>query len=268
MSCVLTVDVGNTTTNIGLFSIEHAEGPSPANNPEPTLLGSCTLTTPARITADEARIQLEQALTLMPNNPLDGVVLSCVVPTLTDPWRTALGRACSCRPLVIGPGIKTGVCMNYDDPAEVGPDRIADAVAARATYGAPVLAIDLGTTTNFEVIDEHGAFAGGIIAPGVALGARSLARAAARLPVIELRAPKRVIGRSTRAAMQSGVVLGEAARIDGLIDAVFSELGYEAPIALTGDGASSLAALLRHDVAVDNTLTLRGLALIWRANVK
>ena len=158
--------------------------------------------------------------------------------------------------------------MNYDDPAEVGPDRIADAVAARATYGAPVLAIDLGTTTNFEVIDEHGAFAGGIIAPGVALGARSLARAAARLPVIELRAPKRVIGRSTRAAMQSGVVLGEAARIDGLIDAVFSELGYEAPIALTGDGASSLAALLRHDVAVDNTLTLRGLALIWRANVK
>lgn len=268
MSCVLTVDVGNTTTNIGLFSIEHAEGPSPASNPEPTLLGSCTLTTPARITADEARIQLEQALTLIPNNPLDGVVLSCVVPTLTDPWRTALGRACSCRPLVIGPGIKTGVCMNYDDPAEVGPDRIADAVAARATYGAPVLAIDLGTTTNFEVIDEHGAFAGGIIAPGVALGARSLARAAARLPVIELRAPKRVIGRSTRAAMQSGVVLGEAARIDGLIDAVFSELGYEAPIALTGDGASSLAALLRHDVAVDNTLTLRGLALIWRANVK
>lgn len=268
MSCVLTVDVGNTTTNIGLFSIEHAEGPSPASNPEPTLLGSCTLTTPARITADEARIQLEQALTLIPNNPLDGVVLSCVVPTLTDPWRTALGRACSCRPLVIGPGIKTGVCMNYDDPAEVGPDRIADAVAARATYGTPVLAIDLGTTTNFEVIDEHGAFAGGIIAPGVALGARSLARAAARLPVIELRAPKRVIGRSTRAAMQSGVVLGEAARIDGLIDAVFSELGYEAPIALTGDGASSLAALLRHDVAVDNTLTLRGLALIWRANVK
>lgn len=266
MSCVLTVDVGNTTTNIGLFSIEHAEGPSPASNPEPTLLGSCTLTTPARITADEARIQLEQALTLMPNNPLDGVVLSCVVPTLTDPWRTALTRTCSSRPLVVGPGIKTGVRMNYDDPAEVGPDRIADVVAARAAYGSPVLAIDLGTTTNFEVIDEGGAFAGGIIAPGVALGARSLAEAAARLPVIELRAPERVVGRSTRAAMQSGVVLGEAARIDGLIDAVFDELGYSAPIVITGDGAESLTALLRHETTVDATLTLRGLALIWQAN--
>lgn len=265
MPRILTVDVGNTTTSIGLCAIERS---GEASATDAQVIDSCALTTPAHITADEARIQLEQVLALMPKSPLDGVVLSCVVPTLTDPWRTALGRACSCRPLVIGPGIKTGVCMNYDDPAEVGPDRIADAVAARATYGAPVLAIDLGTTTNFEVIDEHGAFAGGIIAPGVALGARSLARAAARLPVIELRAPKRVIGRSTRAAMQSGVVLGEAARIDGLIDAVFSELGYEAPIALTGDGSSSLAALLRHDVAVDNTLTLRGLALIWRANVK
>lgn len=265
MPRILTVDVGNTTTSIGLCAIERS---GKASATDAQVIDSCALTTPAHITADEARIQLEQVFALMPKSPLDGVVLSCVVPTLTDPWRTALGRACSCRPLVVGPGIKTGVCMNYDDPAEVGPDRIADAVAARATYGAPVLAIDLGTTTNFEVIDEHGAFAGGIIAPGVALGARSLARAAARLPVIELRAPKRVIGRSTRAAMQSGVVLGEAARIDGLIDAVFSELGYEAPIALTGDGASSLAALLRHDVAVDNTLTLRGLALIWRANVK
>ncbi len=204
----------------------------------------------------------------MPRVKADGAVLSCVVPTLTSAWRDALAAACDVRVLTVGPGIKTGVRMSYDDPAEVGPDRIADAVAARATYGAPVVAIDLGTTTNFEVIDEQGAFAGGIIAPGVALGARALEQAAARLPVIELRAPKRVIGRSTRAAMQSGVVLGEAVRIDGLIDAIFSELGYEAPIALTGDGASSLAALLRHSVMVDDTLTLRGLALIWRANVK
>lgn len=263
MPCVLTVDVGNTTTNIGLFSIEQNERPSSAATPEVELLGSCALTTPARLTADEARIQLEQALALIPNDPIDGAILSCVVPTLVDPWRTALARTCDTRPLVVGPGIKTGVRMNYDDPAEVGPDRIADVVAARATYGSPVLAIDLGTTTNFEVIDEHGAFAGGIIAPGVALGARSLAEAAARLPVIELRAPERVIGRSTRAAMQSGVVLGEAARIDGLIDAVFAELGYSAPIVITGDGAESLAALLRHEATVDAALTLRGLALIW-----
>lgn len=264
MSHVLTVDVGNTMTHIGLFSVE-GTGPL-AGAVE--LLGSCALTTRERITADEARIQLGQALSLMPRVKADGAVLSCVVPTLTSAWRDALAAACDVRVLTVGSGIKTGVRMSYDDPAEVGPDRIADAVAARATYGAPVVAIDLGTTTNFEVIDEQGAFAGGIIAPGVALGARALEQAAARLPVIELRAPKRVIGRSTRAAMQSGVVLGEAVRIDGLIDAIFSELGYEAPIALTGDGASSLAALLRHSVMVDDTLTLRGLALIWRANVK
>ena len=268
MPCVLAVDVGNTTTNIGLFSIERNEKPAAAGKAAPVLLGTCALTTPARITADEARIQLEQALALMPNDQLDGVILSCVVPTLTDAWRAALAHTCSARPLVVGPGIKTGVRMNYDDPAEVGPDRIADVVAARTTYGSPVLAIDLGTTTNFEVVDEQGAFAGGIIAPGVALGARSLAQAAARLPIIELRAPDRVIGRSTRAAMQSGVVIGEAARIDGLIDAVFAELGYAAPIVLTGDGAASLAALLHHEAAVDETLTLRGLALIWQANMR
>lgn len=268
MSCVLTVDVGNTTTNIGLFSITRSERPSSAVEPETELLGSCILTTPDRLTTDEARIQLEQALALMPNEPIDGTTLSCVVPTLTDSWRAALSFSCGVRVLVVGPGIKTGVRMNYDDPAEVGPDRIADVVAARATYGSPALAIDLGTTTNFEIIDEHGAFAGGIIAPGVALGARSLAEAAARLPIIELRAPERVIGHSTRAAMQSGVVLGEAARIDGLIDAVFEELGYSAPIVITGDGAESLAALLRHEATVDTTLTLRGLALIWQANVR
>ena len=128
----------------------------------------------------------------------------------------------------------------------------------------------MGTTTNFEAIDASGAFCGGIIAPGVALGARSLAEAAARLPIIELRAPERVLGRSTREAMQSGVVLGEAARIDGLLDAVLAELDNDAhdatPVIITGENADAIAALLRHKVTVDDTLTLRGLALIWQAN--
>lgn len=259
MSRVLTVDVGNTTTRFGLFTLE-------AGDPE--LLGTCELTTPGRITADEARIQTGQALAAMGAVPVPDAILSCVVPALTDAWRRALAELCGARPLVVGPGLKTGVRMRYDDPAEVGPDRIADVVAARAAFGSPAIAIDLGTTTNFEVIDAEGAFAGGIIAPGVALGARSLAQAAARLPMIELRAPERVIGRSTQTAMQSGVVLGEAARIDGLIDAIAGELGAEPPIVITGNGASEISALLRHDAAVDETLTLRGLALIWQLNRK
>ena len=167
---------------------------------------------------------------------------------------------------MVGPGLKTGLKMRYDDPSEVGADRVADVVAARAEYGAPAVVVDLGTTTNFEVLDADGAFAGGIIAPGLALGARSLSEAAARLPMIELRAPASVIGRNTRAAMQSGVVLGEVARIDGLLDAVMGELGADVPVVMTGDGAGAMAALLRHEATVDDTLTLRGLWHLWCAN--
>lgn len=260
MDTVLTVDVGNTTTRFGLF----AAGGTGA----PELIGTCEFTTASPLTCDEACIQIAQAQTLLPAVTADGAILSCVIPSLTDTWRRALLRACGARPLVVGPGLKSGVQMKYDDPSEVGPDRVADVVAARGAYGAPAIVVDLGTTTNFEAIDAAGAFAGGIIAPGVALGARALADAAARLPEIELRAPRRVIGRSTRAAMQSGVVLGEAARIDGLIDAMLAELGCtdDTPVIVTGDGTAAIAALLRHAVTVDDTLTLRGLALLWQAN--
>lgn len=264
--CVMTVDVGNTATRFGLFKMD-ADG-------EPLLLGTCELSTLQRATADEARIQTAQARTLLPPCEVDGTILSCVVPALTDIWRRALRSCGGARPLVVGPGLRTGVRMRYDDPSEVGPDRIADVVAARARWGAPAVVVDLGTTTNFEVVDAEGAFAGGIIAPGIALGARSLSEAAARLPAIELRAPERVVGRSTRAAMQSGVVLGEAARIDGLLDAVAREVGISydpdgdaaATVVMTGEDAPAIAALLSHRVEVDETLTLRGLALLWRAN--
>lgn len=258
MDTVLTVDVGNTTTRFGLFSVDGT----------PEVLGSCELTTQRALTLDEARIQIAQAMSLLPAHPAGGSILSCVVPALQETWRRALGADGRGRPLVVGPGLKSGVRMRYDDPSEVGPDRIADVVAARACYGSPAIVIDLGTTTNFEVIDGTGAFAGGIIAPGVALGARSLTQAAARLPMIELRAPKRVIGRNTRAAMQSGIVLGEVARIDGLLDSIRAEAAFprEPSIVITGDGSATIAALLRHDVTLDDTLTLRGLALLWQIN--
>ena len=250
---LLAVDVGNTHTRLGLF----AGG---------ELAGTWELTTHERLTVDEARMQLAQVVSLMGEGLPEQAILACVVPTLTNVWRRALAAACGCRPLVVGPGLKTGVRMHYDDPSEVGADRVADVVAAREGYGAPVIVVDLGTTTNFEVVDAGGAFAGGIIAPGVSLGARALSAAAARLPMIELRAPDAVIGRNTRAAMQSGVVLGEVARIDGLLDAIVGELGAEAPVVITGDGAAAIAALLSHEAHVDETLTLRGLWQLWRAN--
>ena len=257
---VLAVDVGNTSTNLGVFSGTE-------------LLGTFEYTTPERITPDEARLQIRHALDLLGLETPSGAILSCVVPALADAWTRALDHGCIRRARVVGPGLKTGLRMRYDDPGEVGSDRVADAVAARDAYGAPCVVVDLGTTTNFEAIDATGAFVGGIIAPGVALGASALARGTARLPMIELRAPRTAIGRNTRAAMQSGVVYGEAARIDGLLDMVLAELENDGnedaspvPIVLTGGFAHDLAALLRHDVQVDETLTLRGLNLLWRAN--
>lgn len=252
-SCLLAVDVGNTVTKFGVFAADE-------------LAGTWEVTTSERCTADEAWAQAACAIDMLGAPEPASAILSCVVPSLAEVWRSALGKLCGARPYVVGPGLKTGICMRYDDPSEVGSDRVADAVAARETYGAPVVVVDLGTTTNIEVVDESGAFAGGIIAPGVALGARSLTAAAARLPMIELRAPERVIGRSTRSAMQSGVVLGEAARIDGLLDAVMDELGTDAPVVITGDGAAQVAALISHDAVVDETLTLRGLHHIWLRN--
>lgn len=273
MGTVLAVDIGNTTARFGVLDVAGREATAArrahaSGGAEARLLGSCEVTTRKPITADEARIQLDQVMTALPATSLDGSILSCVVPTLTDAWHRALAAAVPGRQLVVGPGLRSGMRLRFNDPSEVGPDRIADAVAARAAHGAPVAVVDLGTTTNIEAVDASGAFCGGIIAPGVTLGARMLAEAAARLPVIELRTPEHVLGRSTREAMQSGVVLGEAARIDGLLDAVLAELGQDAPVVITGENAAQVAALLRHEVIVDDALTLRGLALIWHANAR
>lgn len=164
---ILTVDVGNTFIRFGLFAEDSA-----AAQERP--LATCEITTPARITADEARMRLVQVMAAlaadagMPGALVPAAaVLSCVVPALERPWKAALFRTCTGRVLTVGPGLKTGIPVHYDDPAEIGPDRIADAVAARAVYGSPCIVIDLGTTTNIEVIDAHGTFGrAGVIAPG------------------------------------------------------------------------------------------------------
>ena len=175
---ILTVDVGNTFIRFGLFAEDSAAA-------QECPLATCEITTPSSITADEARMRLVQVMAAlavdagMPGALVPAAaVLSCVVPALERPWKAALSRTCTGRVLTVGPGLKTGMPVHYDDPAEIGSDRIADAVAARAVYGSPCIVIDLGTTTNIEVIDTHGTFVGGVIAPGLALGARSLSAAA------------------------------------------------------------------------------------------
>lgn len=280
---LLAVDVGNTCTSLGVFDGDE-------------LLATWTLTTPSSLTADEAfdaafsvlrsmslRISsdlrnragdasetvrdgsMEDAPSLDPNSVSDAI-LSCVVPDLASAWLEALRELTGRRPLSVGPGIKTGIRMKYRDPAEVGADRIADLAAVLGDYEPPAIVVDLGTTTNFEVIDADGVFLGGIIAPGMALGARSLADRAAKLPVIDIVAPKAVIGMCTREAMQSGVVLGEIARIDGLLAMIEREQPAEYAIIVTGSNAAAVAPLLDHDATADATLTLRGLARLHSLN--
>lgn len=252
---VLAVDVGNTTTVVGVFKVASAPSADPSLRWE--------LTTPRNLTSDEAFLLLNQ---LFGNWRASGAILSCVVPTHVAAWQAALTRVGNARPLVVGPGLRTGLKMHYRDPAEIGPDRIADAVAIRERYQMPAVVIDFGTTMNIEVIDAQGAFVGGLIAPGLALGARALSKRTARLPVVEIEMPKEVIGRSTREAMLSGIVFGEVARIDGLLDRVFAEIASEAMVVLTGDYAHEISGLISHEAAVDDTLTLRGLHQLYLLN--
>lgn len=257
---ILVVDIGNTTTRFGIAS-------------EGVLLTTWEVTTSHAQTADEAWFLLAGYLNFRPSAeaenetpwPQDGII-SSVVPSLTSAWTQAVARLTGRRPLVVGPGLKTGLKMDFNDPAEVGSDRVADMVAAREEYGYPVLVVDLGTSTNIEVMNDRGEFAGGIIAPGLHISAAALSTKAARLPSVDIKAPANIVGKSTREAMQSGIIMGEIARIDGLIDLIWRELGYETPIVMYGPDAEALGALMAHDVTVDPGLTLRGLVWLYLHN--
>lgn len=251
---VLVVDVGNTVTSLGIVR-------------DGALADTWCATTAPQLTADEARGRIKAFLDDVPEGAAlaDGIIAS-VVPGITDAWVQAVRRMTGRRPLVVGPGLKTGIKMRYDNPSELGADRVADLAGALGAYEPPFVLVDLGTTTNFAIVDKAGTFQGGIIAPGLRMGARAMADAAAQLAVIELRAPRAVVGKSTREAMQAGLVMGEVARIDGLVDAVWAELGYETPVIATGEDGQAMAALSARITSFDEHLTLRGLAALHTLN--
>ena len=236
---VLCVDVGNSDTNLGLFVGGELEA-------------TWKVTTTERMTADEARMRMAGLFDMLERDGrraiCDDAVIASVVPGLTDAWVTATRALTGRRPLVVGPGVKTGVKMRYNDPGELGADRVADLVAARTAYTAPFIVVDLGTTTNFEVVDE------------------ALSDAAAQLAMVDLKAPASVVGKNTREAMQAGVVMGEVALIDGLIDMVWRELGYETDVIATGSDAAAIAALSQRVARTDEHLTLRGLSMLHTLN--
>ncbi|MBN1192360.1 MAG: type III pantothenate kinase [Coriobacteriia bacterium] len=252
---ILAVDIGNTQTVLGLIS-------------EDCLDGRWRVSTDATLTADEIRVKIGALLALEGHDWEDvaGVVIASVVPVLTLAYEELAERATGRLPLVVGPGIKTGLPVSYENPHEVGADRIVNAVAAIAEHSAPVIVVDFGTATTLDVVDANGSYLGGAIAAGIETSAEALFLRAARLSAVELEPPSHAIGRNTRESIQSGLLLGEAAKVDGLVRMAWAEMGSECKVVATGGLAEMMAPLCETIGFVDSDLTLKGLALIWKLN--
>ena len=252
---ILAVDVGNTQTVLGLI-----EGGS--------IREHWRIATDATLTADELRVKVGALLTAegLGWERVSRIVLSSVVPALTSSYEEMAERATGEAPMVVGPRIKTGMPIRYDDPREVGADRIVNGVAALDVFGAPVIVIDFGTATTLDVIDAEGSYLGGAIAPGVETSAEALFSRAARLAKVDLEPPSRVIGRTTRESVQAGLMLGEAAMVDGLVRRAWQEIGQECPVVATGGLAERMSPLCETIGHVDMDLTLKGLLLVYERN--
>jgi type III pantothenate kinase len=248
---LLAIDVGNTQTVFGLFdgdllSDQFRVGTDPAH------------------TADELAVMLRAFVEL---GSLRGIVLSSTVPPLVREYERFAERWAGAELLVLGPGVATGVPIRYDDPREVGRDRIANAVAALERHGAPSIVVDFGTSTNFDVVSAAGEYVGGVLAPGIEISMDALFARAARLTKVPFEPPERVIGKTTTSALQSGLVYGFAGQVDAIASRIREELGApDAPVVATGGLADLIAPHSRTVTAVDPELTLQGLRLVWERN--
>src|SRR6266568_6040473 len=252
---LLAIDVGNTETVVGVFQGEE-------------LNWHWRYSTVGARTADELALLLggfleQQGLSF--SRQITGVALASVVPDQTQALRTMVRRYFHFPPVVVEPGTKTGIAILYDNPKDVGADRIANAVAAFTRYGGPAIVVDFGTATTFDVISADAEYLGGVIAPGLRISARALAQAAARLPTVEILPPRSVIAKSTVESVQAGLVLGTASMVDGMVERIAKELGQPTVIA-TGGLADLVVAQCASVDHHEPWLTLEGLRLIFERN--
>ena len=252
---LLAVDTGNTHTVLGLFDGAR-------------LVASWRVATRKESTADELGALLRSLFAAKGLDPaaVDGVIVSSVVPDWNGVLAATSERAFERTALFVAPGVRTGLPILYENPHEVGADRIVNAVAAVQRYGAPVIVLDFGTATTFDVVSAKGEYLGGVIAPGLGISAEALFSRAARLSRVDVRKPARVIGRTTEESVQAGLFLGYVALVEGVVKRLHAELGVEAPVIATGGLAPVFEKELTFLKGVEPDLTLEGLRLIWEKN--
>ncbi len=250
---ILTIDVGNTNIVLGVFDAD-------------ALVTTGRLSTNINQTDEEYAMKIHSFLNLHNAFDIDGAIISSVVPALNTALRRAVKFVTGVSPIIVGPGVKTGLAIKIDDPAQLGADLVVGAVAAKEKYPLPAIIFDLGTATTASVLDCDGNFLGGIITTGVKTSLNALSTGTALLPQIDISAPKKTIGTNSIDSMKSGAVIGTAAMLDGFIDRIESEIGEKATVIVTGGLGKVIAANCSHDLIIDNNLLLDGLKIIYDKN--
>jgi len=254
---LLAIDIGNTNLVIGCMENDQ-------------ILFKARIATDRLRTSDQYGVEIKNMLEAygVQIKDIDDCIISSVVPPVFNSVKTGVIKIIGKQPIVVGPGLKTGLNIHVDVPSQVGSDRIVIAVAALAEYKAPLILMDLGTATTIEVVEPENTYLGGVIIPGVKISLDALTSRAAQLPGISLERPRQVIGKNTIDCMRSGMIYGTAAMIDGLIDRMEEELGHPSTLVATGGMAQFITPLCKHNIILEKDLLLKGLNIIYKKNKK